>query len=169
VAYAIPSADFLALCLFLCEGNPDASIAQVIERAEQFQAAHHCCFGVSDGDFANALRCLAFDLDLVDLAGWEHLPELLARVRLRDWIAPMLAFDGVYFNDEGEYWTRESESREYSGRNRPVRALFAQPAKLTRDAVDAFLAANSAGESFALYWSDRGDRCAGMVPEKWQA
>ena len=148
----------LAICLVLSDCDPQTSIAKVIERVEGYQRLHACYFGVSDADFGMALIWLAILRDEIDMHNLEQAMDILGKIPLRQWIQPMLAFNSVYFNDEGESWDAESETASFAEHNRPLREFFAQPANLNREAIAAFFAARGIGENTVYQWSSLGSR-----------
>lgn len=107
MAAGILSQDLVAACLLLVEGNVDATLEEVIRRADEFQEDRDRHFGISRDD----LRGLFQYWTTFDMAIREY-SETLDDVKLRDVINPMLDCLCAYFNDEGEYMDKISE--EYS-------------------------------------------------------
>jgi len=99
--------DLVAVCLLLVEGNLDATLEEVIRRADEFQEKRDRHFGISRSD----LRGLFQYWTTFDMAIREY-SETLDDIKLRDVINPMLDCLCAYFNDEGEYMDKISE--EYS-------------------------------------------------------
>ena len=129
MAYAIPTSGMLTICLVLSGCDPATRIDTVIERVESYQHAQQCTFGVSETDFRMALLWLAVLHGKMDGFGLAQAESVLGSIALGDWIVPMLHYEGVYFNDEGEAWDEGNEAGDYG---RQLRQFFAQPANLNR-------------------------------------
>jgi hypothetical protein len=112
MAHALASEDVAAMLLWFADGDPEMDLAEVLDRVEAFQAAKGGFFRITERDFRNAFwhlgRELEFEMDPED--PWCFLPE---GDPIRKWIVSILTtYDDVYFNDEGEHWTRLSERRK---------------------------------------------------------
>jgi hypothetical protein len=147
----------LAICLVLSDCDPETSIAMVIERVEDYQRTQQCYFGVTDTDFRMALLWLAITRDEVDSLDPDQTMASLRGITLRAWVQPILAYNNVYFNDEGEAWD-EAGTADDAGHNLPLRRFFTQPANMNREAVAAFFEQQGINAQSIYQWTSRGIR-----------
>ena len=150
MAYAIPSSGMLTICLVLSGCDPATPIGTIIERVEDYQQAQQCYFGVTDADFRMALLWLAILRGEVDTLDPEQVTARLNGIPLREWVQPMLAYQRVYFNDEGESWDAGNKEGDYG---QQLRQFFAQPANLNPPAIAAFFAAHGIDNRSLLRWT----------------
>ena len=100
---AILTEDFLGICLILANGDINIELEEVICRAEAYQKSSDCHFGITRDDFRNAFSILSFET--YHEAGFGDYEEMLMeRPLLQHWIDPILNYEDIYFNDEGEHW-----------------------------------------------------------------
>lgn len=100
---SIISEDFLSVCLVLAKGDLNTTLEEVICRAESFQGSEDRHFGISRKDFRNAINMLSFQTyHELGLGNGEEM--LKAKPLLKDWTSPILKYEYVHFNDEGERW-----------------------------------------------------------------
>ncbi len=140
----------LTICLVLSGCDPATPIATVIERVEDYQQAQQCSFGVSDSDFRMALLWLAVLRGEVDTLDPEQMAARLNGIPLREWVQPMLAYQRVYFNDEGESWDTGNEEGDYG---RQLRLFFAQPGNMNPPAIAAFFAQHGINAQSLTQWT----------------
>lgn len=131
------SGDILSICLLFANGDIRTSLAEIIQRAEDFQEKQQRYFGISPHDFRGLLRSLVmFEL------GLRRIGEDIGNIRLSEIVTPMLSYHDAYFNDEGEHWCgddneiddansvlswfgySESEYREKQDQKRNLKAFF---------------------------------------------
>ncbi len=93
------SGDILSICLLFSDGDIQTSLADIIQRVEEFQEKQQRYFGISPHDFRGLLRSLVI-LEL----GLRRIGEDFGNILLSEIISPMLSFHDAYFNDEGEHW-----------------------------------------------------------------
>jgi hypothetical protein len=96
---AILTQDLLGMCLYIGNGNVNISLEHLIQRFESFQEKYNRHFGISICD----LRFLFYWLIVQEL----ELKKELEQVRLVEIMFEMLRYRNVYFNDEGEHWSRK--------------------------------------------------------------
>ncbi len=140
----------LTICLVLSGYDPATPIATVIERVEDYQQAQQCSFGVSDADFRMAMLWLAILRGEVDTLDPEQVTARLNGIPLREWVQPMLHYERVYFNDEGESWDAGNEEGDYG---RQLRQFFAQPSNMNQPAIAAFFAQHGIDDRSLLRWT----------------
>ena len=103
MAAAILTEDFLAICLILANGDLGTRLEEVICRAETYQESSDRHFGITRRDFRCAFIRLCFRIyPETGVGNYEEM--LTINPLLRHWINPILNFEDVYFNDEGEHW-----------------------------------------------------------------
>jgi hypothetical protein len=141
VARDIPSSDVLAICLIFADCDLDISMGKVIQRADEFEESEHRFLGTSLGDFRMSFYWLVYNLNLIEnLSEFEELvPGLLEKITLREWIKPILHYNDLYFNDEGEFWTEEKDNSEYFAHNSKMREFFIDTVGKDRQSVRDFL------------------------------
>ena len=101
---AILSQDILVICLVVSEGDINLSIEEVISRVENYQEVQNRHFGISKDDFRNLFYMFVnFEL------GIRSIDDGIDNLILSDIITDILKYQDVYFNDEGEYWTKRIE------------------------------------------------------------
>ena len=140
----------LTICLVLSGCDPATPIGTIIERVEDYQQAQQCYFGVTDVDFRMALLWLAILRGEVDTLDPEQVTARLSGIPLREWVQPMLHYERVYFNDEGESWDAGNEEGDYG---RQLRQFFAQPANMNQQAIAAFFATHGIGAQSLTQWT----------------
>jgi len=119
---SILTEDFLAICLILAYGDMNMELEEIICRVESFQSSSDRHFGISRYDFRNAINMLSFNI--YHETGIGNYKEMLAiKPLLKNWICPILQYDDVYFNDEGEHWC-EFERKSPSPKNLKMRKFF---------------------------------------------
>jgi hypothetical protein len=98
MAASILSQDLVGICLILCKGDTLMDLEEMIQKAEEFQNNNNRHFGISRSDFRGLFWMLL---------NWElGIKKEFNQVRLSDVISNILDYHDVYFNDEGEHWTR---------------------------------------------------------------
>ena len=140
----------LTICLVLSGCDPATPIGTIIERVENYQQAQQCYFGVSDSDFRMAMLWLAILRGEVDTLDSEQVTARLNGIPLHEWVQPMLAYQRVYFNDEGESWDKEEEEGDYG---RQLRQFFAQPANMNPPVIAAFFAQHGINAQSLTQWT----------------
>jgi hypothetical protein len=143
---SVPTSDIVAMCLVAADCDVSLSVGEVIRRVEQYEDRPDYLFALEPGEFRRAfVRLAIFELHLCDLTEvFEPEHGLLARIPIWDWITPILSFNDVWCNDEGEYWSPaagfpEGSEWNYGERNRPMRELLAEPANFRCEAIADFL------------------------------
>lgn len=141
MACDIPSSDVLAICLIFADCDLDMSMEKVIQRVDEFEENEHRFFGTSLSDLHMSFYWLAYNLDLIEnLSEFEEIvPGLFKKITLREWIKPILHYNDLFFNDEGEYWTEEKDNSEYLAHNSRMREFFNEPGEKDRQSVMDFL------------------------------
>ena len=137
MAAAILTEDFLAVCLYLVDGDVDARLEQIIARAEEYQEHSNRHFGISRSDYRSAFYALSFEVHTEKGIG--DYKETLERYPfLRQWIDPILAYEDVYFNDEGEHWW-PGDGLSPSKTRLKMQAFFSKSGDHNPAAVNRFL------------------------------
>ncbi|CAJ38040.1 hypothetical protein [Methanocella arvoryzae] len=115
MAYGMPASEFLALCMIMADFDLEMTALEVIGRAEEYQNTTGREIGEGRSDFRSAFYEIIWTWRPQDIGhGQMGDPQkLLARTPLKDWIGLILQYDHVWFNDEGESWSREPEDKDW--------------------------------------------------------
>jgi len=98
------SHDLLAACLILVDGDINASIEELLCRADDYQKENDRHFGISRTDLRGLfLIWTSFDLAIRECS------ETIDDIKLRDIINLMLEYHYAAFNDEGESMAKDDE------------------------------------------------------------
>ena len=137
MAAAILTEDFLFICLIFSKGDINMRLEEVICRAEAYQKASDRHFGISRSDFRNAIYMLSFIT--YHETGLGNYEEILAKnPLLKDWIVPILRYEDIYFNDEGEHWC-EYKGTSQSPTNIKMRKFFSDVCNHKKENVLKYL------------------------------
>ena len=122
---AILTEDFLAISLILTNGDINSRLEEVICRVEAYQESSDRHFGIYRRDFRSSINMLSFQV--YHERGIGSYEEMLAtNPLLRHWMYPILNYEIVYFNDEGESWWTP-EGAVPSEVNLKMRKFFSDP------------------------------------------
>jgi hypothetical protein len=108
------SQEILAICLYFSEGDINTDCATILQRITEFQTLYNCHYGISQNDiwgmfvmlFRNELNIIEPKHTLDSFS--DILTASFQGIKLKDVILPILDFDEVYCNDEGEHWLKNS-------------------------------------------------------------
>ncbi len=138
MGHGIEAADFASICLWLANGDPGQTLAEITQRAEALERKWHGHFGVYQGDFASAFLMLVVE-ERNELPGSIGLSDW-GTLRLGDVLPLMLKRGDVYWKDTETYWSGEPE------------------ASALRDALVSFVNAPSLARAQSLFegyrWSE---------------
>lgn len=118
MAYGMPAAEFLAICLITADYDMNASALDVVRRVEEYQEHSGLQFGESSGDFRGAFYDLLWKRAPQEVWHQDDFEGVLARLYLKDCADMILSFDNVWFNDEGESWSESTEDADWPEQKR---------------------------------------------------
>lgn len=115
MAYGMPAAEFLATCMIIADFDLEMTAIEVIGKVEEYQNSTGREFGEGRGDFRGAFYEIiwAWRPEGVGQGQMGDPQKLLARTPLRDWIGLILKYDHVWFDEEGETWSKEPEDKDW--------------------------------------------------------
>jgi hypothetical protein len=107
MACGIPAAEFLGICIIMSDYDLNRNMLEVVNRIDEFERATGMEYGTGYQDF----HCAFIDLYLRTQPVYRkfELDDVLGKTTLKDWVGPILRFQDVWFNDEGESWSDEPE------------------------------------------------------------
>jgi hypothetical protein len=103
MACGIPAAEFLGICIIMSDYDLNMNMLEVVKRIDEFEKTTGMDYGTGQQDF----HCAFIDLFLRMAKEYDHnfeLDDFLGKTTLKDWVGPILRFQDVWFNDEGESW-----------------------------------------------------------------
>jgi hypothetical protein len=132
MAYGICSEDMAAICITLAGGEIGLSMREVVRYGAAFQQERGDHFGTSDNDFRRCFYLLGVENRIYPLGALGADGRLPAAfdLPLSVWCGHMLRWHDVYFNDEGEHWTRWPQNR-YAENRALARAFLRRTATLS--------------------------------------
>ena len=111
MACSIPAAEYLGICIIMADYNLGLNTLEVVTRVDRFEEKTGIWYGAGSQDFHRAFGDLM--LKTMPYSGPYDLDEALGKTVIGDWVGPILSFDSVSFNDEGEYWEQCPEDADW--------------------------------------------------------
>jgi hypothetical protein len=79
------------------------NMLEVVGRVDKFEETTGIDYGTGHPDFHCSFYDLYWKTQIVP--GYkDSIDDILSKTTLKDWVQPILRFQDVWFNDEGEYW-----------------------------------------------------------------
>lgn len=112
MACGMPAAEFLGICIIMSDYDLNMNMLEVVMRVDEFEVTTGMEYGTGCRDF----HCAFIDLYLRTAYSTyliRDLDEVLGKTTLKDWAGPILRFQDVWFNDEGESWNDVPEDDDW--------------------------------------------------------
>lgn len=144
MAYGIYSEDFLAICLFMVNGNISTSLLDLIETVELFQKKNDSYYGTIDSDFRSSLLYLCMEHNLIkDFPSTDEEYQVFDTIPLKEIILPILTKYDIYFNDSEAYWDPVHKGSKRLKNYDEMFRFFSSGVEKTPDEVRSFLEKSS--------------------------
>jgi len=136
MGYSILSEDFVAISLFLSEGDIHLTIEELVDHAVDYQNQSKRKFGVTKDDFRSSFPKLFWEFPPKRMS----YPDLKKNTIFKETISKILSYYDVYFNDEGEHWcTFEFSRKNPSKKNLAMKKYFTDNVNASPEQVLDFL------------------------------
>ncbi len=103
MAIGMPAAEFLGICIIMSGYDLNKNMLEVVQRVDEFETTTGMDYGIGNPDFHSSFYDLYWKT--AEMPDYHcDIDEVLGKTTLKDWVGPILRFQDVWFNDEGEYW-----------------------------------------------------------------
>ena len=155
--------NLIASLLMLADCDTSNSIAEILNRLDDWQIQNDRHFGIDRDDIRIAMIHLFWDeLRLTGMP--DGFEEISSKFPLADCILPILEFGSLYCNDESSHWLEKDpvpglfeRGERRSFRNHEMRKFFSRPENHTTDKVAGVLRRFCMEPESMIGWSRPGE------------